>query len=218
MFTGIVQGMGTVERIERRGGDARLSLTTGSLSLARAAIGDSIAVNGVCLTAIDLEPNRFGADVSVETLGCTTLKRWCAGDRVNLEQALAIGDRLGGHIVSGHVDGVATVCARQSMARSVQFQLQAPTTLAKYIAAKGSVCLDGVSLTVNAVDGDRFAVNIVPHTLDVTTLSQWDVGTEVNLEVDLLARYLERLATGEAARGGITEALLARAGFLPRDA
>lgn len=215
MFTGIVQGLGTVERIEHRGGDARLSLATGSLSLAQAAIGDSIAVNGVCLTAVEFEPDRFAADVSAETLGCTALKQLRAGDRVNLELALAVGDRLGGHLVSGHVDGIATVCARRSVARSVQFQLQAPATLAKYIAAKGSVCLDGVSLTVNAVDANRFEVNLVPHTLGATTSNQWDVGTEVNLEVDLLARYLERLLTGEAARGGITADLLARTGFLP---
>lgn len=216
MFTGIVQAVGTIERVEHRGGDARLSVATGSLSLAQAAIGDSIAVNGVCLTAIELDANRLVADVSAETLGCTTLKHLRAGDRVNLEQALAVGDRLGGHLVSGHVDGLATVCARQSVARSVQFRLQAPATLAKYIAAKGSVCLDGVSLTVNTVDGSCFEVNLVPHTLGVTTLNQWAVGTEVNLEVDMLARYLERLLTGEAARGGVTEELLARTGFLPR--
>lgn len=214
MFTGIVQGVGTVERIEQRGGDVRLSLATGGLSLAQAAIGDSIAVNGVCLTATEVGATRFVADVSAETLGCTTLKQLRAGDRVNLEQALAVGDRLGGHLVSGHVDGVATICARQPVARSIQFQLQAPVALAKYIAAKGSVCLDGVSLTVNAVDGSRFEVNIVPHTLGVTTLNQWAVGTEVNIEVDLLTRYLERLLTGEPARG-VTEELLARTGFLP---
>lgn len=219
MFTGIVQAVGTAARIDVRGGDARLEITAGELALADVAIGDSIAVNGVCLTAVARGNDSFAADVSTETLTRTSLGRLRAGGRVNLEKALALGDRLGGHLVSGHVDGLATLRAREGAGRSVQFRLAAPTALAKYIAAKGSVCLDGVSLTVNTVAGAEFDVNVVPHTLAVTTLGEWQVGSEVNLEVDLIARYLERLVLGDNAAGAaarVTEELLARAGFIRR--
>ena len=219
MFTGIIQGVGTVARIDARGGDARLEIVAGDLSLADVAIGDSIAVNGVCLTAVARGNDSFAADVSTETLARTSLGRLRAGSRVNLEKALALGDRLGGHLVSGHVDGLATLRAREGAGRSVQFRLAAPSTLAKYIAAKGSVCLDGVSLTVNTVAGVEFDVNIVPHTLAVTTLGEWQVGGEVNLEVDLIARYFERLVLGDKAAdaaAGVTEELLVRAGFIRR--
>lgn len=219
MFTGIVQAVGTAARIDVRGGDARLEIAAGELALADVAIGDSIAVNGVCLTAVARGNDSFAADVSTETLARTSLGRLRAGGRVNLEKALALGDRLGGHLVSGHVDGLATLRAREGAGRSVQFRLAAPTALAKYIAAKGSVCLDGVSLTVNTVAGAEFDVNVVPHTLAVTTLGEWQVGSEVNLEVDLIARYLERLVLGDNAAGAaarVTEELLARAGFIRR--
>lgn len=218
MFTGIVQAVGSVAKLETRGGDARLNLAVGDLSLADVAVGDSIAVNGVCLTVVTRAGDSFSADVSGETLARTSLGRLRAGSRVNLEKALAVGDRLGGHLVSGHVDGLATVLARESEARSVRFRLAVPSQLARYVAAKGSVCLDGVSLTVNGVSGADFDVNIVPHTLSATTLGEWQVGGEVNLEVDLIARYLERLALGvkDDTAAGVTEELLARAGFMRR--
>lgn len=216
MFTGIVQAVGTIAQLDVRGGDARVNVAAGGLRLTDVAIGDSIAVNGVCLTVVACTVDTFSADVSGETLARTSLARVRPGSRVNLEKALALGDRLDGHLVSGHVDGVAVLCAREPAARSVQFRLRAPAQLAKYLAAKGSVCLDGVSLTVNAVAGAEFGVNIVPHTLAVTTLSDWQVGAEINLEVDLIARYLERLVLGNGAAdaaAGVTADLLARAGF-----
>lgn len=219
MFTGIIQAVGKIERLDARGGDARLSIVAGGLPLSDVAIGDSIAVNGVCLTVVARTDASFSADVSAESLARTTLGRLRAGSRVNLEKALAVGDRLGGHMVSGHVDGIATLQARESVARSVRLRLTAPPPLAKYIATKGSVCLDGVSLTVNTVAGAEFDVNIVPHTLAATTLDDWRVGSEINLEVDLIARYLERLVLGEAAADAttrVTEELLVRAGFIRR--
>lgn len=219
MFTGIIQAVGKIERLDARGGDVRLSIVAGGLPLSDVAIGDSIAVNGVCLTVVARTDASFSADVSAESLARTTLGRLRAGSRVNLEKALAVGDRLGGHMVSGHVDGIATLQARESVARSVRLRLTAPPPLAKYIATKGSVCLDGVSLTVNTVTGAEFDVNIVPHTLAVTTLDDWRVGSEINLEVDLIARYLERLVLGEAAADAttrVTEELLVRAGFIRR--
>lgn len=218
MFTGIVQAVGTVAAIENHGGDRSFRLQTGKLDLADVALGDSIAVNGVCLTAVALFPgDGFRADVSGETLACTTLGKLAVGNRVNLEKALTPSTRLGGHLVSGHVDGVGKVASRTMDARSVQFRIEAPATLAKYIAAKGSICCDGVSLTVNAVDAAVFDLNIVPHTLAVTTLDNWRVGVPVNLEVDIIARYLERLLLGDqAAEGaqGVTLAKLAEHGFL----
>lgn len=216
MFTGIIQAVGTVARVDAHGGDARLEIAARELALADVAIGDSIAVNGVCLTVVARGNDSFAADVSTETLARTSLGRLRAGGRVNLEKALALGDRFGGHLVSGHVDGLATLRAREGTGRSTQFRLAAPAALAKYIAAKGSVCLDGVSLTVNTVAGAEFDVNVVPHTLAVTTLGEWQVGSEVNLEVDLIARYLERLVLGDNAAAGVTEELLARAGFIRR--
>lgn len=197
MFTGIVAAIGKITRTEPRDGDARLHIDTGSLNLAGVAIGDSIAVSGVCLTAIALDAHAFAADVSRETLACTTLGELRVGSAVNLELALALGARLGGHLVSGHVDGVGFLRARSADARSERMRFEAPASLARYIAAKGSVCVDGVSLTVNAVAGAEFEVNIVPHTLAATTLGARAVGDRVNLEVDLLARYLERLLLRE---------------------
>ncbi|QSA97682.1 riboflavin synthase [Methylococcus sp. EFPC2] len=216
MFTGIIQAIGTIEHLETRGGDCRLSIATGKLPLAGAALGDSIAVSGVCLTAIALGENQFSADVSRETLARTTLGGLKAGSRVNLELALTPATRLGGHIVSGHVDGVGEVVERKADARSVRFVIEAPANLAKYIAEKGSICVDGVSLTVNDVNGRRFDLNIVPHTLSETTLDEFQPGRKVNLEVDLLARYLERLLLGDKAAesGGVSAELLANSGFI----
>lgn len=193
MFTGIVQSVGIVREVQPRDGDVTIVVDTPGLSLETATLGDSIAVNGVCLTATRLEPGAFAADVSRETLAMTTLGDWSAGTRVNLEQALKAGQPLGGHYVTGHVDGVGRVISRQEDARSVRVEFELPAPLARYVARKGSVCIDGVSLTVNAVSAARFDVNLVPHTLEVTILGQYRAGTAVNVEVDIIARYLERL-------------------------
>jgi riboflavin synthase len=217
MFTGIILAVGKIANIENKAGDCRLKIEIGKLPLSDAALGDSIAVNGVCLTAVELGGNYFTADVSNETLSRTTLKNAVAGTPVNLELALTPNTRMGGHIVSGHVDGIGKVIEKKPDARSVRFKFKAPDNLAKYIAEKGSICINGISLTVNEVQGATFTVNIVPHTLKETTLNDAVVGTEVNLEVDLLARYMERLMQGEAAakdHSGITEDLLQKSGFL----
>lgn len=217
MFTGIVQAVGDIAAIETRGGDARLRIATGGLDLGDVQLGDSIAVSGVCLTAIALDARSFTADVSAETLARTTLGARRVGDAVNLEKALTPSSRLGGHLVSGHVDGVGEVLERRADARSVRFRMRASESLAKYIAAKGSICVDGVSLTVNTVDGAVFELNIVPHTLAHTTLDALQAGGRVNLEVDLIARYLERLLLGECAAQpatALTQAFLAEHGFL----
>lgn len=216
MFTGIILAVGLISAIERKSGDCRLTIATGKLPLHDVVLGDSIAVNGVCLTAVALGSDYFCADVSNETLSRTTLNNATVGTPVNLELALTPTTRLGGHIVSGHVDGIGVVTEKQADARSFRFKFKAPDSLAKYIAEKGSICINGISLTVNEVDGAVFSVNIVPHTLQETTLGDARVGTQVNLEVDLLARYLERLIKGDAAAkscGGITEELLQKSGF-----
>lgn len=199
MFTGIVHAVGTIAAIEPRGGDLRLRVATGKLALEDLAVGDSVATSGVCLTAVELPGDGFWADVSGATLTKTVFGHLKPGARVNLEKALTPTSRLGGHIVSGHVDGVGEVRRRWEDARSVGFEIAAPPELARYIAAKGSICVDGVSLTVNAVAGDRFELNIVPHTLAETTLGEFRPGRRVNLEVDLIARHLERLLLGDRA-------------------
>lgn len=193
MFTGIVQGVGAIRAVEPRGGDVTLWVDTGSVSLADVQIGGSIAVSGACLTAVQLEPHAFAADVSRETLSLTTAGEWKSGTRVNLEKALTAGQALGGHYVTGHVDGVGRVVSRHDDARSVRVEFEVPQELARYVARKGSVCVDGVSLTVNGVSGRRFDVNLVPHTLELTVLGGYQPGTRVNLEVDIIARYLERM-------------------------
>ena len=193
MFTGIIQDVGEIARAEQRGGDLRLEVRVQKLDLKRQAIGDSIAVSGVCLTVVAFGDRTFLADLSRETLALTTAGSWRTGERVNLEPALRAGDALGGHLVSGHVDGIGEILSGSSDGRSERFTLRAPAELARFIARKGSVALDGVSLTVNVVDGDEFEINLVPHTLAVTTLDQWQVGDAVNLEIDLMARYAERL-------------------------
>lgn len=219
MFTGIIQAIGTVRDMQPQGGDLRLTIATGRLDMDDVALGDSIAVNGVCLTAITFDGNSFSADVSRETLSLTSLGKLGRGSEVNLEKALTLQTRLGGHLVSGHVDGLGDIISRHDDARSVRFSVGAPAHLAKYISAKGSVTVDGTSLTVNKVDGAVFELNIVPHTLEETIIAGYRSGTKVNLEVDIIARYLERLLLGDKAAepaqtSGITEAFLAEHGFL----
>ena len=193
MFTGIVQGQGHVRAVEPRGGDVRLVFDTGPVSLEGVELGGSIAVSGVCLTATQFDRASFAADVSRETLSLTTLGEWQPGTPVNLEKALLAGQALGGHYVTGHVDGVGRVVAREDDASSVRMEFEVPAALARYVARKGSICIDGVSLTVNGVSGPRFDVNLVPHTLTVTTLGRLQPGSRVNLEVDIIARYVERM-------------------------
>lgn len=218
MFTGIIQAMGNIASLESKGQDLRLHIHTGKLDLSDVMPGDSIAVNGVCLTAVTLPGDGFWADVSHETLSTTTLRHLHVGTPVNLEKALTPTTRLGGHLVSGHVDGVGEVMARESVGRSIQFKIKAPDNLAKYFAQKGSICVDGISLTVNAVAGAVLVLTIVPHTLQETTLAAVQVATQVNLEVDIIARYLERLLLGEqaalAASPGLSREFLAQHGFI----
>ena len=194
MFTGIIQTVGRIESLVQRGDAVRLAIVAPALDTSDVRLGDSIAVSGPCLTAVALGAGRFEADISPETLAKTTLGGRQAGDRVNLEKALRLSDRLGGHLVSGHVDGVGTVIARIERADYVQFRLAAPAELARYIATKGSISVEGVSLTVNAVNGVEFELMIIPHTLENTTLGELHAGSQINLEIDLVARYLERLA------------------------
>jgi riboflavin synthase len=201
MFTGIIEATGRIGALETHGADRRLRIDADAFADAPPAVGDSVCVNGVCLTAIDVTPSGFHADVSAQTLDCTTLGDLRIGERVNLERALTPSTPLGGHMVSGHVDGTGSVLARDDDARSVRFSFAVPARLARYIAVKGSICVDGVSLTVNDVDADRFGVNIVPHTLAVTTLADFAPGRSVNLEVDLIARYLERLLDARGMDG-----------------
>ena len=218
MFTGIIQAVGSVTALENRGGDLHIGINAGSLPMDDVHIGDSIAVSGVCLTVVALGGNGFHADVSGETLGLTMLGSMAVNDAVNLEKALTLETRLGGHLVSGHVDGIGEVMARHEDSRSIRFSIKAPDELARYIATKGSVCVDGISLTVNAVNGAVFELNIVPHTLQVTTMNTYQPGRQVNLEVDLVARYLERLLLGDAAAQpgtgeGVTREILEAHGF-----
>ena len=194
MFTGIVRTVGRIEeRVDHPSGDVSLVIDTADIAAADIAVGDSICVGGVCLTAIEVTATGFRTDVSAESLARTTLGKLGAGSRVNLESALTPETRLGGHLVSGHVDGIGQVLARWDDARSVRFEFRVPETLARYIAEKGSVTVDGTSLTVNGVDGATFDVNIVPHTLGATTLGELGPGCAVNIEVDQIARYVERL-------------------------
>jgi len=218
MFTGIIQAIGEVRSMDKHGGDMRLRIATGKLDLTDVVLGDSIAVNGVCLTAVELPGDGFAADVSNETLSLTSLGALKLGSPVNLEKALTLQTRLGGHLVAGHVDGLGEVLDRRDDARSIRFRVRAPKELARYIAHKGSITVDGTSLTVNAVEGDIFELNIVPHTLQETIMSGYHTGRQVNLEVDLVARYLERLVLGDKAADpqsieGIDLAMLAKAGF-----
>lgn len=217
MFTGLVESTGQLKAIQRRGADAELQISSTTLPLQDVAIGDSIAVNGVCLTVTRLSSDGFAADASVETLSLTTLGRLKSGQRVNLERAVTPSTRLGGHLVSGHVDGVGQVLQRRDVARAVEFWIAMPEALSRYVANKGSITVDGVSLTVNEVEEHRFRLTIIPHTATATTLDYLAVGDAVNLEVDVIARYLERLMQAErapSAASSLTLEQLARAGFV----
>ena len=193
MFTGIIKAKGTVGAMDKRGRDVRLSVRSAGLPWSDYEVGESIAVNGVCLTAVALHEDGFDTDVSVETLDVTALGGLTVGSSVNLEPAISLGERLGGHLVSGHVDCTGRVLSRAADARSMRLAIEIPKEYARYVAKKGSVCIDGVSLTVNEVSGNTFELNIIPHTTEVTIIDDYAAGTVVNVEVDLLARYLERL-------------------------
>jgi riboflavin synthase len=198
MFTGIIEGVGRIAMLEPRGGDVRLRVETGSLPFEAVQLGESIAVNGVCLTVIEFDALSFAADASNETLSLTTLGQLQVGAPVNLERAMRPTDRLGGHLVSGHVDGVGRVLSIAEDARAQRWRFAAPAALLKYIAKKGSICVDGVSLTVNEVDVEGFEVALIPHTVSHTAFAQTKVGDAVNLEIDLVARYVERLLAGRS--------------------
>ncbi len=193
MFTGIIKAKGRISAIKRQGGDVRLTVSSTGLPWSDYELGDSISVNGVCLTVVALHDNGFDTDVSVETLDVTGLGKLEIGSPVNLEPAISLGERLGGHLVSGHVDCTGTVTSRAADARSIRLEIEIPAEYSRYVAKKGSICVDGVSLTINEVSGNSFAVNIIPHTAEVTIFDDYAVGTVVNVEVDLLARYIERL-------------------------
>lgn len=193
MFTGIIKAQGTITALRRQGSDMRLSVTSDGLPWHEYSVGDSISVNGACLTAVSLRGDGFETDVSVETLAVTALSEVAAGTAVNLEPALCLGERLGGHLVSGHVDCVGTVTAREEDARSIRLTVEIPPEYVRYVAKKGSICIDGVSLTINEVSGNSVELNIIPHTADVTITGNYGVGSIVNVEVDMLARYIERL-------------------------
>ncbi|MPY22603.1 riboflavin synthase [Shewanella psychropiezotolerans] len=218
MFTGIIESVGTLRKIERLGDDIRLNVASNKLDLSDVRLGDSIATNGVCLTVVECLSDGYVADISAETVSLTGFAKYQVGTRVNLEKAVTPTTRLGGHMVSGHVDGVATVDDRQYRGKAIEFWLSAPAELARYIAHKGSITIDGVSLTVNEVQDNRFRLTIVPHTATETTLESLKAGDKVNIEVDLIARHLERLMTytnkETQPESNVTMDLLARSGFL----
>jgi riboflavin synthase len=220
VFTGLVQAIGRIKAIQSSGLDRRFEIDSDKLDLSGVVVGDSIAVSGVCLTVTAKLLSGFRVDVSAETLSCSTFADLKVGDAVNLEKSLTLSTPLGGHLVSGHVDGIGTIEERREEGRSIRFTILAPSALARYIAAKGSICIDGISLTVNAVQGAKFDINIIPHTLQETTIKHYRQGTKINLEVDIVARYLERLLLGErtaewgAGSAGITKEFLAKYGVL----
>ncbi|AZZ99175.1 riboflavin synthase [Pseudoalteromonas sp. R3] len=217
MFTGIIEATGTLTELVLKQGDLSARVTSTTLNMDDVQLGDSIATNGVCLTVIEKFADGFRADVSNETLKLTRFGEYQVGQRVNLEKALQPISRLGGHLVSGHVDGVAEVVAVKPNARATEYWLKAPAHLMKYIPYKGSVAIDGISLTVNELDEDKFKLTIVPHTAQETTIADFKVGTLLNLEVDQIARYLERLVHGvptETEQSTLTTSLLAKAGFI----
>lgn len=218
MFTGIIENLGQVDSLQSVGGDVRLRIQTG-LDMSDVQLGDSIATNGICLTVIDWGNNWYAADVSRESLDRTTLGQWQVGQPVNVEKAMLPTTRFGGHIVSGHVDAVGEITLMRQDARSIYFEVTAPKTIAKYLAEKGSVTVDGISLTINHLRGNIFSLNLIPHTVERTNIATWKVGSKVNLEVDVLARYIERLLLGDKAAEQSTEStismsFLAENGFL----
>jgi riboflavin synthase len=214
MFTGIIEAIGSVKSLQEIKSEWRLVLETDKLDMSDVKIGDSIAVSGCCLTVVEMSGSSFAADVSNETLRCTSLGALKPGSRVNLEKAMMATDRFGGHIVSGHVDGVGTLSFSSQEGQSVKLIFKVPDDLSKYIAAKGSICIDGTSLTVNEVTASSFSINVIPHTQEETIIGEYSVGRVVNLEVDLVARYLERLLTGaKDSSGGITQDYLEEHGF-----
>ena len=214
MFTGIVATVGTIAAMTKVGEAMRLEIRASDLDMSDVALGDSIAVSGPCLTVVSFDQDGFAVDVSMETLRLTSLGRRGVGDKVNLEKALRLDERLGGHIVSGHIDGIGTIRERENLEDYVRFSIGVPDELAKYLAFKGSVCVDGVSLTVNAADSGGFEILTIPHTLQRTTLGDCHAGDEVNIEVDVIARYIERLLRAETGGDGITLASLVSAGFI----
>ncbi|GAB3234789.1 riboflavin synthase [Pseudaeromonas pectinilytica] len=219
MFTGIIEAVGSIVAMESKGSDVSVRVRSGKLDLRDVKLGDSIATNGVCLTVVQLPGDGYIADVSGETIARTGFADYQAGQRVNLEKALMPTSRLGGHLVSGHVDGVGKIVAVKPLGRAIEYWVEAPRELARYIAEKGSITVDGISLTVNSVEGARFRLTIVPHTSGETTVGEWKVGSRVNLEVDVIARYLERLVLGDKAAdmapaSGVTMAMLAENGFM----
>ncbi|RRJ83598.1 riboflavin synthase [Aestuariirhabdus litorea] len=219
MFTGIIEAVGRIARIELKGGDLRLCVDSTTLTLDDVKLGDSIATNGVCLTVTGLLERGYWVDVSQETLSCSTLGELSVGAAVNLEKAMQAGGRFGGHMVSGHVDGIGRVLSIRDEGRSLRYRIEPPAELGRYIANKGSITVDGVSLTVNGLEGNSFELNIVPHTAEQTIISRYREGDRVNLEVDLVARYLERLLQGDrstAAAPGMTQEFLAQHGFRGR--
>ncbi len=193
MFTGIIQSIGNISAIEPHGGDSRFVFNTGSMDLSDLTVGDSVAVNGACLTIIEKDEHSFIADLSKETLELTTFSKQEVGSSINLEKAMQLSDRLNGHMVSGHVDGIGKVLDMDDDVRSIRYIIEVPAALIRYISKKGSVTVDGVSLTINAVEENTFSVNIIPHTLSETIFSQYETGSQVNIEVDLIARYLDQL-------------------------
>lgn len=216
MFTGIIEATGSITELSNTQGDLTLRVQSADLTMSDVKLGDSIATNGVCLTVTEKFPDGFRADVSKETLALTRFGQYQKGQRVNLEKALQPNSRLGGHLVSGHVDGIAQVTKVADNARATDYWLQVPSELMKYIPYKGSVCIDGVSLTVNEIQENAFKLTLVPHSLAKTTISQLQVGSQVNIEVDQIARYLERLISGQksTSTSNISQDLLAQAGFI----
>jgi riboflavin synthase len=212
MFTGIIAALGKIQTIDAKGGDVRLDVAMEQLDLSDVILGDSIAINGVCLTVVQIAGDTLSFDVSRETLERSSLGTLKNGSEVNLEKALAVGDRLGGHFVSGHVDGLGDCILREASARSIKFRFTVPAGLERYIAEKGAICVDGTSLTVNNAMDNWFEVNIIPHTLEETIIKTYQIGSKVNLEVDLIARYLERLLPQEQT--GITHETLLKHGFV----
>jgi riboflavin synthase len=213
MFTGIIKAVGRIGEIRPQGGDLRLTVRSGDLPWQDFEPGESIAVNGVCLTAVTLLADGFETDVSRETMDVTALGDIAEGSAVNLEPSLALADRLGGHLVSGHVDCVGTVKARRPDARSLRFDIELPEAYARYVARKGSICIDGVSLTINDVSGNVFSVNIIPHTAEHTIINGYEPGSRVNIEVDLVMRYLERLVLDDDHAPGLTREKLEALGY-----